>query len=715
MIFFSPLSVLYPIFIRGERMRFRSGIWVILLCVSLPAGGLWAQNDVSLLSEKTIRALNNEISGERAQDYIRNIAHHKRDQASYEYHVAAEWVAGQAEKFGLEDVHIEKYPADDDIYYFMRKARGGWDAEFGELWITGPREEKLTSYADIPVSLANRSQSCDVTGELVFIGDGSHAEDYSGVDVKDKIVLASGPGAAVVSLAVDRFGALGAVTINQRYANDHADIVSRMRIFTETPTFVFGLSRRRGEELRDRLLRGEKLTVRAVVKAEIHPGYYENVIATIPGSDLAREEILLTAHLCHYKPGANDNASGSACLLEIGRALKRLIDEGKIKRPQRTIRFLWVPEMSGSIAYAAEHPDIVARMKAGINYDMVGQYLNDNNSTFFMHCTPHSQPHFINDILINLTEFMGANNVQALVNRNGFGYPITSLSGSRDAFRYRIYPYVGGSDQYIFNDSLLGVPSVFFLVWPDHFYHTSGDKPEICDPTQLKRSAFLGAAALVYLTDDCPHKARRLAGEVYTRAASRIEIEVKRAFDLLNGSDEASLPQNRKEGLNFLTQAFKREIATLAGVKGYSGRDGEVDKLIDGLIGNLKAKRSTCISDLEKYYILSCEARGVVPKKLGLTAEEKSALKIIPARNADLKGPLGWEYVAEKVGPGSVPAEMPINRVDGRMTYEILNFIDGKNSLLDIRNAVSAEYQPVPVAWVREFVELLAEAGVVNL
>jgi len=172
--------------------------------------------------------------------------------------------------------------------------------------------------------------------------------------------------------------------INQRFSYDEPDNVSSIRIRTKTPSFGFGLSHRRGEELKARILRGEKMTARAVVKTKTHSYPYENVIATIQGTDLSEEEILLVAHLCHYKPGANDNGSGSASILEIGRALRRLIDEGKIKQPKRTIRFLWVPEMAGSIAYAATHPDLVENTIGGINFDMVGQYLNDNNSTFFV-------------------------------------------------------------------------------------------------------------------------------------------------------------------------------------------------------------------------------------------------------------------------------------------------------------------------------------------
>lgn len=665
-----------------------------------------------LLSEKVLRALNNEISGELAQDYIRGIARFHRLQPSRGYTLAAEWVADQARKLGLADVQIEKYPADGQVSYFMQKSSPAWDVEFAELWIVSPQEEKLTSYAEIPVSIAIGSTTCDVEADLVFVGEGTSPDDYEHADVKGKVVLASGFIDAVARLAVDRYGALGVVTINTRFADDEPDNVSTLRLSrVRTPTFGFGLSHRRGEALKARLLRGEKIRVRATVKAETHPYFYENVVATLPGADLAAEEILLTAHLCHYKPGANDNASGSACLLEIGRSLRRLIEAGKIKKLQRTVRFLWVPEMSGSIAYAARHPEVIQRTVAGINLDMVGQYLNKNNSTFFLHLTPHSRPHYINDLLINLTEFLADNNVHALEDEASF--VVNSLSGSRDAFRYRIRGYTGGSDQVIFNDGLIGVPFAFFLVWPDRYYHTSGDQPEQCDPTQLKRSSLLAAAATLFLADDCPNKARRLAGEMGTRARSRIQAQVRRGFELLNKSHAADLPAAYKEATNFISQATKREIAALLSLQNYSRRDALVDRYITKTAETLKAELPRQLADLENYYILTCEALGATPQKIGLSAEEKRAATIIPRRNEALKGPLGWGYLRETFKDEEEATRTPLMEEDSRMAYEVLNFIDGKNSLLDIRNAVSAEFKPVPLAWVEDYVRLLARAGVV--
>jgi hypothetical protein len=688
---------------RWRRVWFPAAALILLAAVSYPQGR-------ALLNEKDLRALNNRISGELAQETIRYLGHYSRLQPSRGYHESALWMVEAAKKAGLSDVHIEEYPSDGEIHYLMSRTAPAWDVMSAELWIVDPVEEKLTTYAEIPCSLAITSRSCDVTADLVFVGSGTSPADYEGIDVRDKVALAEGYIGAVADMAVDRFGARGVVVINQRYAHENPDIVSSIRVRTQTPTFGFGLSRRRGEELRDRVLRGEKIKVRARVETEIHPYPLENVIAVLPGTDPDAGEVVLTAHLCHYKPGANDNGSGSACILEVGRALRKLMDEGRLKKLKRTIRFLWVPENSGSLAFAATHPEITARMTAGINLDMVGQYLNDNNSTFFLHLTPHSRPHYVNDLLENLVEFVADHNVDELM--SGSTWAVHSLSGSRDAFRYRIRGYTGGSDQWVYNAGLIGVPMVFFLVWPDHFYHTSGDKPEICDPTQLKRSAFLAAAAAYFLADDCPHKARRLAGEMTARAEERVAREVRRCFDMLNRSQAEDLHRAFKECRNFIEQIFLREAAALASLKGYSGRDPEVDAFLDAKIPDFLAQKAARLKQVEGFYLVSCKARGEDPREPVVTEEEKAAAGIVPVRNPGLGGPFNAAYLREKAG-ADVFAGLPIFRMDGRITYEVLNMIDGKRNLLQIRDAVSAEFEPVPVAWVKDFVDLLSDAGIV--
>ena len=48
------------------------------------------------------------------------------------------------------------------------------------------------------------------------------------------------------------------------------------------------------------------------------------------------------------------------------------------------------------------------------------------------------------------------------------------------------------------------------------------------------------------------------------------------------------------------------------------------------------------------------------------------------------------------------------------VTYEIVNFIDGERTVKDIRDAVSAEFEPVSLKAVAEYFDLLARTGAVS-
>src|SRR5581483_6437947 len=108
--------------------------------------------------------------------------------------------------------------------------------------------------------------------------------------------------------------------------------------------------------LRGELARGA-VKLAAHVRGKMVPASFDVVSATIAGTDPAAGEIVLTAHLCHERAGANDNASGSAALLAAARALEAAIAAGELAPPRRTIRFLWLPEISGSQAWLVSHPD----------------------------------------------------------------------------------------------------------------------------------------------------------------------------------------------------------------------------------------------------------------------------------------------------------------------------------------------------------------------
>ena len=103
---------------------------------------------------------------------------------------------------------------------------------------------------------------------------------------------------------------------------------------------------------------GEQLRASVELQTEYHTTdlMAANVVAEIPGGDLAGEFVMLGAHLDSWQSGtgATDNAAGSAVVLEAVRILRALD-----LKPRRTIRVaLWTGEeqgLLGSKAYVAAH------------------------------------------------------------------------------------------------------------------------------------------------------------------------------------------------------------------------------------------------------------------------------------------------------------------------------------------------------------------------
>jgi carboxypeptidase Q len=106
------------------------------------------------------------------------------------------------------------------------------------------------------------------------------------------------------------------------------------------------------------LSRGIPVTVELEVRNRIGEQVEKaaNVVAEIPGTDLAREVVMLGAHFdtWHASPNATDNTSGVAVMLEAMRILRAVG-----VKPRRTIRVaLWSGEeqgLFGSRAYVRRH------------------------------------------------------------------------------------------------------------------------------------------------------------------------------------------------------------------------------------------------------------------------------------------------------------------------------------------------------------------------
>ncbi|MFH1764328.1 MAG: M28 family peptidase, partial [Gemmatimonadota bacterium] len=438
-----------------------------------------------------------EASGETAFNTIMETGGYNKNRLADEYGTGtfyeAQFIYDKLLEYGLPGADLVRYPGGEV-----------WDGIKGELWEVSPIRQKLASYKDMTAMLANGSQNADVTAPLIWVGMGS-PEELDRLTVAGKIVVTEGSIGGVHQAACVERGALGVVSIANGRPNfdpiqiPWSGIRGRGADGGETK-FGFFIPPREAEVLKRRLMAGEEITVRAQVETTTHPYELQDPVAHIPGTDPNAPEVILSAHLFegYVKQGANDNKSGSAGILEVARVLHTLIDEGRIPRPKRTIRFLWGPEFSGTGPWVRENRGIMEKTLANINMDMVGEWLTLNKAYMRLMRTTYGQPHFINDVMENYYRYVGEANNERIQNRSGFyKVPdrIVAPTGADEPFYYSIETHYGASDHMVFNDWGVQVPGVMMIVWPDQWYHTSGDRIDKVDPTQMKRVAVIGAAA----------------------------------------------------------------------------------------------------------------------------------------------------------------------------------------------------------------------------
>src|SRR4029077_6776028 len=92
--------------------------------------------------------------------------------------------------------------------------------------------------------------------------------------------------------------------------------------------------------------------------------------------------------------------------------------------------------------------------------------------------------------------------------------------------------------------------------------------------------------------------------------------------------------------------------------------------------------------------------------------EERSAGTKFPRRNNTLIGPMdsfAFDYLTTKTDPKYRQRydifNLPVNSYAFETAYEALNFADGSRSLLEITNALRAEFGDVPLPAVDQYME----------
>jgi len=327
------------------------------------------------------------------------------------------------------------------------------------------------------------------------------------------------------------------------------------------------------------------------------------------------------------------------------------------------------------------------RIKAVVHMDMVG---GGPETKAVLHVTrgPMSLPSFVHDVAWAFAEFVNEESYKFAATGKT-EYPFVAPEGGKEPLRAEYSAYTMGSDHDVYQDSSFGIPAIYLNDWPDRYIHTNFDTAANIDPTKLKRAAFVGAASGYFLAG---------MNENGAKGALRF-VE---AFRLQRGTQTELRAQQvmETEAQNLTWQYLDTEIETANSIK----------KIVPN---------SITVSEIA--------FEGAIPQKLSEGYKKPAAS---PNRDGSSKyrrkpqpnGPLavfGYDYFADKAKAAGVatPKLLSCEGLWGageEYAYEVLNFADGKRNAQEIRDAVSAEYGPVSLELVVEYLRALEKIGVVE-
>ena len=228
-----------------------------------------------------------------------------------------------------------------------------------------------------------------------------------------------------------------------------------------------------------------------------HATDVRNVLAVLPGVDprLRREAVVVGAHFDHLGAadgevyfGADDNASGTAGLLEVAEAFSQ-----DVQRPRRSVLFAgWDAEESGllgSYYYVARPRFPMERTVAMLQMDMIGrdEEIPDSKSRRFQGMEQQSAEE--NRNAVNVLGYSRSNDLQERVRE------ANRRVGVELRFRYDDHPMnlIRRSDHWPFLAH--GVPAALFHTGLHPDYHRPSDTADKLNYAKMEK-----VTRLVYLT-----------------------------------------------------------------------------------------------------------------------------------------------------------------------------------------------------------------------
>jgi aminopeptidase YwaD len=310
--------------------------------------------------------------------------------------------------------------------------------------------------------------------------------------------------------------------------------------------------------------------------------------------------------------------------------------------------------------------------------------------------TPYTINHFVNEVTQQFFEYVGDTNREKVQNRRiayNYMFPILDPQGSRDQFYYNIEKHYGSSDHTAFIGH--GVPAILMNNWPDWGYHTNEDRPWSADPTQLKRAVFIALASGHAMAIADGPGAVRIAETVAGQAAERAGTELRHALQMIGNGEPY------REARILIEQAYLREADAIRSAAILAENDTKSAARIEEMARTFaETGRAADLARLDAY------AKTIGSVEVKLTSVEEQASKLIPRRKSGAPAPQGFGG-----GGGGGRGGAGTQVIPGTGAQEARLFADGKRSILDIRDAVSAEFGPQDAAKFIEFFRDLEKSG----
>lgn len=293
-----------------------------------------------------------------------------------------------------------------------------------------------------------------------------------------------------------------------------------------------------------------------------------NLLAVIPGGELADEYVVVGAHYDHLGSdcdgvtaeddicnGATDNAAGVAAALEVARTIA-----ASDEPPRRSVIIgLWDREeddFGGSITFVEDPPAPLDDIVAYVNFDIQGSNLS---------------PSLAGATVMVGAETGGPNLVASAL--------AATEASSLDTVALSLLFGQGRSDHATFVTA--GVPSVFFTDANPPCYHTVGDDLSIVDFEKLDQQILTATALTEDLlsTDDVPEYDPDAPAASYEDAVSMFEIVGQAApdFDRFSTADEAA------------SQQFLEDIGAVVDAGPEAFDDAAISTLLEGSVGLVTA------------------------------------------------------------------------------------------------------------------------------